>query len=400
MFRIPFELGRSRDYSTQTVFASRKAQGGLASDENASAFLRNGVTLMDDSDSFSALDSPLSGPTSERRIRRIQNALQRRKSDRAFLLTVVPQSLDGLREHPIFNFEDTNISGSIPRETLSETQRGPLFEAEVLRMFRQRIRLVAVLGIVLLPIFSGLYFVLAPATASQIMGAHVLMMAALAAIFMLTGSLQRWTWARPLSLIGYAIYGMGSAAVITIVTQDGSMNDTGNRAVQFVVLASYIHILLSILLLPYSLWESWIAVLVIGASVGWGMSWTATANEHEVLYCQIFLLLTTAFMILCISHLQSLLRRNVFDSAFDLALTATRMQEMSATDTLTGGFNRRHLEQMLPGELTRAARFGINLSLIMFDLDNFKSVNDTLGHAAGDEVLREIWRRGHTNCVK
>ena len=65
---------------------------------------------------------------------------------------------------------------------------------------------------------------------------------------------------------------------------------------------------------------------------------------------------------------------------------------MSATDSLTGGYNRRHVEQVLVAELSRSARFARPLSLIMFDLDNFKQVNDSRGHAAGDEVLREIHR--------
>lgn len=64
------------------------------------------------------------------------------------------------------------------------------------------------------------------------------------------------------------------------------------------------------------------------------------------------------------------------------------LAESNNRDGLTGIFNRRHLEQRLAAEFDRVKRYGGDLSLIMFDLDHFKRVNDTLGHLAGDEVIR------------
>ncbi len=64
--------------------------------------------------------------------------------------------------------------------------------------------------------------------------------------------------------------------------------------------------------------------------------------------------------------------------------------KLSLTDALTGVNNRRHLTDSLPGEVTRARRFGRPLSVVMCDIDHFKRVNDTYGHAAGDAVLREF----------
>jgi diguanylate cyclase (GGDEF)-like protein len=66
------------------------------------------------------------------------------------------------------------------------------------------------------------------------------------------------------------------------------------------------------------------------------------------------------------------------------------LQEQAITDPLTGLLNRRYLQEYLPRELTRATRNGAPVALIMMDLDYFKRVNDTLGHEAGDLVLREI----------
>jgi diguanylate cyclase (GGDEF)-like protein len=66
--------------------------------------------------------------------------------------------------------------------------------------------------------------------------------------------------------------------------------------------------------------------------------------------------------------------------------------ELSLTDPLTGTANRRHLFQQLEMELSRAQRFGNELSVFMIDIDHFKLYNDRHGHPAGDEVLKSIGR--------
>jgi diguanylate cyclase (GGDEF)-like protein/PAS domain S-box-containing protein len=65
-----------------------------------------------------------------------------------------------------------------------------------------------------------------------------------------------------------------------------------------------------------------------------------------------------------------------------------RLREQSMRDALTGLYNRRYLEETLGRELILAGRHGYPVSLIMGDLDHFKSVNDRFGHLGGDEVLR------------
>lgn len=66
-----------------------------------------------------------------------------------------------------------------------------------------------------------------------------------------------------------------------------------------------------------------------------------------------------------------------------------KLAERSLTDSLTGLRNRRFFDERLPEEFRRAQRYGDHLSLIMVDLDHFKSVNDRHGHQVGDVVLRE-----------
>ena len=61
---------------------------------------------------------------------------------------------------------------------------------------------------------------------------------------------------------------------------------------------------------------------------------------------------------------------------------------LSRTDSLTGCYNRGHLNELLPREINRALRYKHPLALAMCDIDHFKKVNDTYGHQCGDEVLK------------
>jgi len=68
------------------------------------------------------------------------------------------------------------------------------------------------------------------------------------------------------------------------------------------------------------------------------------------------------------------------------------LERLATTDGLTGLANRRRLFERLDQEVYRARRYGIALSVILLDIDHFKRVNDSWGHAVGDRVLREVAR--------
>jgi diguanylate cyclase (GGDEF)-like protein len=65
-----------------------------------------------------------------------------------------------------------------------------------------------------------------------------------------------------------------------------------------------------------------------------------------------------------------------------------QLYQLSVLDPLTGLFNRRHIEQKLADEISRSERHGHPLTVILFDLNEFKQVNDTHGHTSGDVVLQ------------
>ena len=76
-----------------------------------------------------------------------------------------------------------------------------------------------------------------------------------------------------------------------------------------------------------------------------------------------------------------------------LADARNRIENIAITDDLTGIFNRRHILSRFAEEFEKVKRLKTNLSCILADIDQFKSVNDTHGHLAGDGVLKEISHR-------
>jgi diguanylate cyclase (GGDEF)-like protein len=69
-----------------------------------------------------------------------------------------------------------------------------------------------------------------------------------------------------------------------------------------------------------------------------------------------------------------------------------KLAEQARIDELTGIYNRRMFRELLQAELARSCRYTTAVSLIMFDIDHFKKINDTLGHNTGDHVLQELAR--------
>ncbi len=76
-----------------------------------------------------------------------------------------------------------------------------------------------------------------------------------------------------------------------------------------------------------------------------------------------------------------------------LRLRAEEFHRLATIDPLTGLYNRRFAEQRLAAEAARSQRYGHPLTVIAFDVNNFKQINDQYGHPAGDEVLREFGKR-------
>jgi two-component system, cell cycle response regulator len=79
--------------------------------------------------------------------------------------------------------------------------------------------------------------------------------------------------------------------------------------------------------------------------------------------------------------------------AIDNARRFREARQLADLDALTGLHNRRYFHETLSREVARAHRYGRRLALVVFDLDDFKAINDRIGHLAGDAVLAEVAER-------
>jgi len=86
------------------------------------------------------------------------------------------------------------------------------------------------------------------------------------------------------------------------------------------------------------------------------------------------------------------LEAKIHERTHELAAANARLAQLAVTDGLTGLYNHRHFHERIALEVERSQRSGLPLSLLMIDVDHFKQFNDTFGHPAGDEVLRQLAR--------
>lgn len=101
------------------------------------------------------------------------------------------------------------------------------------------------------------------------------------------------------------------------------------------------------------------------------------------------------------------LERRVLERTLELEQTLKSLEqannqlaELSITDALTGISNRRYFDQIIEHEFRRAIRAKQPLSVVLADIDHFKSVNDTHGHQAGDQCLRAVAKALQQQCIR
>lgn len=82
---------------------------------------------------------------------------------------------------------------------------------------------------------------------------------------------------------------------------------------------------------------------------------------------------------------------------YELSEKNVLLHQVSISDKLTGVYNRHYLDKVLAEEFEHARRYQRPLSLVLFDLDSFKRINDQHGHQVGDYVLTQFARLGHDN---
>jgi diguanylate cyclase (GGDEF)-like protein len=145
------------------------------------------------------------------------------------------------------------------------------------------------------------------------------------------------------------------------------------------------------LLLGLHFVKRFLATVLITLAYGTTYFLTFPAHLHYD-YLGVPLVLTSAIVIastICGHIFFHLLRQNYFRRR-KLRQKRQEVEYMANHDQLTDLMNRRHFEERLKQEMDGSRRYGNDLSVIVFDLDHFKSINDTYGHPKGDEVLERV----------
>jgi diguanylate cyclase (GGDEF)-like protein len=132
-------------------------------------------------------------------------------------------------------------------------------------------------------------------------------------------------------------------------------------------------------------------MLVSGGTHLWIAYRISTPNTGAM--SQVMLLLTVVFILTALS-----MQLMTFeDMTYELRVTNRRLEsaqgelkQLVTTDPLTGCRNRRYFDEVIGREIKRHRRYRIPLSIMFIDIDHFKAVNDTLGHEAGDGVLKTV----------
>jgi diguanylate cyclase (GGDEF)-like protein len=134
-----------------------------------------------------------------------------------------------------------------------------------------------------------------------------------------------------------------------------------------------------------------VALILVSASHVWIVLQVATPNDERVTSALIFdlvlyLIAALGMQLMTFEDMTWELRR----TNRRLEAAQSKLRRMVITDPLTGCRNRRFFDEIIGRELQRHNRYAIPMSVLFVDVDRFKAVNDTLGHDAGDRVLREV----------
>jgi diguanylate cyclase (GGDEF)-like protein len=257
---------------------------------------------------------------------------------------------------------------------------GPGFSAAEEQRYRQRssrellakLRWVFLVGAVLFFTFMGLDYQFDPGNVGRNMGVRLLTVGAFLALHLLS----RWRRARAraewLLLAGVGV-GAASVTRLAVGLQSGELLAVGSLLLMVVMLAALVASL-RLALISYGLLLA--VVNGVGLLVGAGRLFFFAVD--------VFLISGATAGAILAALTERLARRN-FQLELELEVLATR-------DSLTGAHNRRSFLHLAGLELDRARRTTRPFSLLMVDIDRFKSINDTHGHPVGDEVIRTLAR--------
>ena len=131
-------------------------------------------------------------------------------------------------------------------------------------------------------------------------------------------------------------------------------------------------------------------LVAMGKAVGFLFFSSMTPHTYANVHQDLFLRIASQLSIILE---KSRLYEELYQLNAELRETRSALEHQATHDTLTGLWNRGAILELLDREVARACRDGHTAVALMADIDHFKRINDTHGHLAGDEVLREVSRR-------
>ncbi len=113
-------------------------------------------------------------------------------------------------------------------------------------------------------------------------------------------------------------------------------------------------------------------------------------NDNSLIVSNLSDITTFSFLSYIFSRVNYYMHLSIFQFKTIITEQNTKLEELAAYDQLTEIYNRRKFDEFLTAEMERSNRYKHKFSLIIFDIDHFKRINDTYGHHTGDIVLKEI----------
>ncbi|MCZ6663672.1 MAG: GGDEF domain-containing protein [Gammaproteobacteria bacterium] len=185
---------------------------------------------------------------------------------------------------------------------------------------------------------------------------------------------------RGLFLLGMALLVISATALVFVAHRTGHISP--------LLLANVLLLFVVIPMVPWGLREATIVTVVIWLLLTSStMGVAARFGADSLMLLQVFMF-TTAVASLAVVGRAVAVRKNELTARHDLEETRERLFRLSNVDPLTGAWNRRYLKHALADLCERFGDGNEDFHFALFDIDDFKIVNDTYGHAAGDKVLR------------
>ena len=184
-------------------------------------------------------------------------------------------------------------------------------------------------------------------------------------------------------VLAYALWKFGSL-ILKITLMNGSFSPNFTLWLPFVFILSFLVLSTNRALLLSALFL--MAMLIFGLTAYIQFLLQGLAFPNFTLLIQVYF--ASAFYIAVLFLISRI--KELYNSEH---VIAGDMSKLAMIDSLTQVDNRRLLTQLLKEEVTRAERHNLPLSILLFDLDRFKHINDSFGHNTGDEVLQEVARQ-------